>query len=241
MKQTFFITTLILSFLSCNLISNHTHDGQYKANVFNDATMSWVHAEIIDLDGNTMSVKSISIVDSSILSEFKTACTQYNDRIEFKNKDGILQLARFDVDGNLKYGEYTYKLFKDEDTTSTQIGSGEGIGNDSATMTQAPMIKKGNDSDSKRISDDGLSLLGSFMEDTRINPEYYNVYKHKGILTIKNANSNQEEIICMGTIRNDGRIIDSNNTETNFKYKKHLLYKLKNDHWVKFVDQTDGM
>jgi hypothetical protein len=234
MKQIFFTTILTLLFSSCNLISNHSHDGKYKSNVFNDATLSWVHTEIIELDGNTMSVKSISIIDSSILSEFKTECTQYNDRVEFKNKNGIVQIARFDGNGNLKYGEYTYKI-QNEDPSSTQSNSVTGTEKKSAKL-----IKEKNN-ETKETSDDDLSLLGSFLEDTSINPEYYNLYKKNGILTIKNANSNQEEIICKGSIRKDGRIIDSNNVETIFKYKNHFLYKLKNGNWIKFVDQTDEM
>ncbi|MGZ3922066.1 MAG: hypothetical protein ACXVC7_17330, partial [Bacteroidia bacterium] len=52
--------------LSCT--TNHYHDGKYKANVFN-STMTWVSEVQVDLDGNTLHVKHLSIVDGSIEEE----------------------------------------------------------------------------------------------------------------------------------------------------------------------------
>lgn len=68
-----------------------------------------MHEEQIELDGSTMHVVERSVIDSSIQAEYKTTCKQFPDRVEFKNKNGIVEVCRFDDDGNFKYGDYTYK------------------------------------------------------------------------------------------------------------------------------------
>lgn len=106
MKKVIFCV-LPLAFISCT--SKHLHDGTYKANVFTDASLSWVRSEEIELKGSDMYYRSVSVVDGSIGSEFKTTCIQYQDRIEFKGKDGVDYVARIDNQGNISYGAYTYK------------------------------------------------------------------------------------------------------------------------------------
>jgi superfamily I DNA and RNA helicase len=110
MKPLHYLIPLIL--LSCT--TNHSHDGKYKAAVFTNASLTWVNDQEIELEGNTMDIKALSVVDTTILAEFKTTCKQFDDRIEFKGKDGVTVVARFDKDGNLKYGEYIYEKINDE-------------------------------------------------------------------------------------------------------------------------------
>ncbi len=107
-----FIFLAPLFLVSCSE-GSHSHDGKYKAGVFN-SSMTWVTNEEVELDGNVMYFRSSSIIDKSTLSEYKTSCEQFVDRVEFKGKDGLTLIGRFDKDGNLNYGEYTYKKVLEE-------------------------------------------------------------------------------------------------------------------------------
>jgi hypothetical protein len=262
MKQIFLITSLFLFLYSCK-ISNHSHDGQYKSNVFNDATMSWIHTEIIELDGNTLSVKSISIIDGSILSEFKTDCTQYDDRVEFKNKNGVVQVARFDVNGNLKYGEYVYRKIKDEDTstelTFTNANTTQQIAtkynNDKVkgkTVNTVAIRKTPSGEVIKTYSDDQVSydyvqnvipnsseffFQGTKNFDGHIDDNYV-VSIHGNRIIIKDP-TNADSILLDGTTK-EGRILNKQRVESKFRFKKSTLYYHgETNEWYVFEPSMD--
>jgi hypothetical protein len=114
MRTFLFYLIISVSVIACT--ENHFHDGGYKATIFTDGSMSWVNDEVIELDGNFITIKFISVVNKSILSEYKKTCKQYQDRIEYRNKDGIDFVVRFDEQGNMKYGEYVYKRINSKGT-----------------------------------------------------------------------------------------------------------------------------
>jgi hypothetical protein len=94
-----------LTHISCT--DNHSHDGIYEANVLS-------HKEILEVNGNEIDYKGI--LDNKVAEEIKTTCQQFNDRIEFKDKNGLIRVLRIDSAGNLISGEYIYKKEKDEES-----------------------------------------------------------------------------------------------------------------------------
>lgn len=116
--------------MSCT--GNHLHDGSYRANVFTDASLSWVITEELKIEGNDLYYTSRSAFDKKVFEEIKLECSQYPDRIEYKDKNGLTRILRFTEKGSLKYGEYTYEKFNPD--------SG-GLNIDDQKKSQ-PLIKK---------------------------------------------------------------------------------------------------
>lgn len=104
------IILIIGTLFSCNSTGNY-HDGKYKTGVFN-SNMTWVRYEEIEIKGNELYYKSFSVTGEPG-NEFKTSCEQFPDRVEFKAKGGITSIARFNENGDMTFGEYTYKKIKD--------------------------------------------------------------------------------------------------------------------------------
>ena len=198
--------TILLCFIplimaSCN--GNHNHDGKYKANVFTDASLSWVRTEQIELDGDVMYYKSTSIVDNTTLSEFKIPCNQYADRVEFKNKDGITCIARFDQNGDLKFQEYTYKKITGNDTESSLTEK-----KSSKQLMKPERVLKSKIKEPQPKSNINESFqVGYYVENKEVNPETFTLYLMNEVYSIKTINTedSEEQEVCSGTFRKDGR------------------------------------
>lgn len=230
--------------LSCT--SNHQHDGKYKAAVFTNASMTWVNDEEIEFNGNDMIFKSMSITDGSLLSEQRLSCTQYPDRIEYKGKDGIINIVRLDENGNLKYGEYTYKKVDPNQTEIIKVNKEE------------PLIKKNGDGsysinlserkNKKAVTEEKLSkedhnLVGDFVEEGDLNQDRLLLYLQNNIFIIRQVDKEYQsvEILFTGSRRQDGRFIKNDGQESDFKQKDDNLYKFSNNKWIKYENQICGM
>jgi hypothetical protein len=231
------ISFIVLSLLiSCS--GNHYHDGKYKATVFSNAAMTWVNDEEIEISGNEMYLKSKSSFGDEVYREFKTTCIQYPDRVEYKGKDGITVVVRFDKDGNFKYGEFVYeKVNPNQKVDPKKVELKPLIReNDNGAITFLP---KENRQSTGNDADDFAAL---FVEDKEYYPETLNLRLNGEVFTITLLSDNDKEtFLCSGSRNNEGRIIDVNGNETAFKIKEGMLYRKKQGQWVKYLDQTCGM
>jgi hypothetical protein len=246
--------SLLITLISCS--GNHFHDGIYKGNVFNN-NLTWVQEEQIELNGSKMHVRERSVIDSSIQAEYKTTCSQFEDRIEFKDKNGIVVVGRFDDDGNLKYGDYTYKRADNGENQKTET---------SAPEAGKPVIKKGADgrftavstNTTKKPSKAELRKIKTYSDgevsyyyvDTigiNENEPFFQGNKNFGghiddvySVTISGDQikitepADEDKVLVEGTIKN-GKILDSSGSESNFRFKNSLLYYHgQQDQWYVF-------
>jgi len=226
--------SLLLFFIPILLASctgNHYHDGKYKANVFTDASLSWVRTEQIELDGNDMYYRSTSIIDNTVQSEFKTSCNQYPDRIEFKNKDGITCIARFDQDGNLKFQEYTYKKIMG-DTTERNLSERKS----STQLKQVTEISK--------LKIDEPQTKGTFFIGTKsfCSSEYEDdcieiTITRNGDVTLSDP-TDEVSPSRVGHLQGSA-IVTANGKDLLIKYKPYHLYMKRGDKWIDFNELKD--
>lgn len=250
------IVVVYLSLLLVSCSDNHFHDGIYKANVFN-SNLTWVHEEQIELAGSTMHVTERSAIDNSIQAEYKTSCNQFEDRIEFKDKNGVTIIGRFDDQGNLKYGDYTYNRTDNIDGIATK------------PVVQKPLIKKVDNRRFAMLPDDKTSAKPSqrhlqdiktysdgeisydYVESvsTNINEPFFqgnksfaghidDVYDveidgEQIKITAPQENARME---LSGTIK-DGKILTESGEESKFRYRSSLLYYHgQSDQWHVFYE-----
>ncbi|WP_313578217.1 hypothetical protein [Chishuiella sp.] len=90
MKTKLFIySSLLITLISCSLIANHYHDGQYQGDIFFfDVTWS-INGNVITVNNN---LTGISKVD----------CKQFPNYIEYKEKDGSKKIIEVLQNGNLR-------------------------------------------------------------------------------------------------------------------------------------------
>jgi hypothetical protein len=247
---------LLITLMSCS--GNHFHDGIYKGNVFNN-NLTWVQEEEIELNGSTMHVTERSVFDSSIQAEYKTTCNQFEDRIEFKDKNGIVVIGRFDDNGNLKYGDYTYKRAGNNENQirETSLPKPEKpvvekntVG--SLTALSTSTSKKPTKADLRKIktySDGEVSY--DYVDTIAINENepFFQGNKSFGghiddvfSVTISGDQikitepQDEDKVLVEGTIKN-GKILDPSGSESKFRYKNSLLYyHAVEDEWYVFYE-----
>jgi len=255
MKKLLLYFTLLF-IVSCS--SNNYHDGKYQDSVFTNASLTWVNKEQIELKGNEMYITTLSIIDNSIIAEFKTTCTQYPEKIEFKGKDGITYIARVDEDGNIKYGEYTYKKIRSDDYIVEQRIPKALIENSDNNKTaklpdekEKPQAQHENNliSEIKTYSDKDVRY--NYVEDVKPdkNEKFFQGSKTfdghiddvYGVMIKGNkvkiySPQDGDEIILNGQI-NNGSILDESGQESRFIYINPLLfYKNRNNEWFVFKE-----
>jgi len=231
------IYCLLLFIASCS--SNHYHDGKYKATIFTNANLTWVNDEEIELNGNEMHCTSFSVIDNKILREYKTTCKQFEDRIEYKDKNGMTVIMRPDGNGNISFGEYTYERMEGKEIID------ENNSKEEEPVESMETSVKNTKTDQKNIlkPDNGESLhIGAFIEATDYNPEMFDLYLKGDIYTIsKPKELGRGQTICTGTFKKNGIMVDRNGKGTGFKLIEGELYRLKNNTWVKYEDQMCGL
>lgn len=222
-----FYCVYILS--SCNTTS--LLDGTYRATVFSNSQLSWVHYEELEITGSELHFRAISVADSKILNEFKTSCTQFQDRLEFKDKNGLIMIARVDENGNLKYGDYTYKKIvsenlqpEEKETTKTS--------SDKNLEKELPLLVN---------NEDSLSI-GFFIDEEGNHQEQYYLYllNDKSYL-ITTKENDQDQKIFSGKKDKYGRLLDSYNKVSDYKIVVDTLFIRKDGNWIKFINQSCGM
>ena len=222
-----FILSATLFLISCSK-GDHSHDGKYKASVFN-ASMTWVTNEEVKLDGNVMYFRSTSIGDNSTISEYKTSCEQFPDRVEFKGKDGLTLVGRFDKDENLKYGEYTYKKVLEENgkvnTPDKKSSSQKNEQEVSVTNTNEPKTQ-------------GTFFIGtkSFCSQEREDECIEITIKENGDISFSDPTDGASKLTT-GHIEG-ATIVDANGKDLFIKYKPFHLYMKKGVRWVDFNELT---
>ena len=93
MKTKLLIYSLLLTnLMSCSLISNHYHDGQYESNIsfFN---IVW------NINGNEITI------NNSLTGISKIDCKQFPNHIEYKVIDGSTKIIKVLQNGNLKVND----------------------------------------------------------------------------------------------------------------------------------------
>jgi hypothetical protein len=226
----------LLPLIAISCTNNHYHDGKYQASVFTDGSMSWVRNEEIELRGSDMYYRSLSLADNSILNELKITCVQYEGHIEFKNKDGITVIARIDEDGNIKYGEYTYKKVGDEEpVTETANESVQPLikNNGDGTITLNDEKKKGEPEETVETTATNFFFTGTKKFSDGDGWEYLVTIKGKEITLKLYPTANNEfysdkkkpKEVITGHIEG-GEIITPENS---FRIESGALYELNNE------------
>ncbi|MFT3919926.1 hypothetical protein [Cloacibacterium sp.] len=92
MKKLLFLLVVTLTILSCNSKGNHYHDGKYQTKLF----FVEVNCEI---NGSEITI------NNSVAGISKLKCTQYPDRIEYEEKNGVTRVLTALENGDLKLNE----------------------------------------------------------------------------------------------------------------------------------------
>lgn len=91
MKKLLFLFVTI-TILSCNYKGNHYHDGKYRTEIF--------IAEVnVEISGSEVTI------DNSLAGISKLKCTQYPDRIEYEEENGVTRVLVALENGDLKLNE----------------------------------------------------------------------------------------------------------------------------------------
>ena len=240
MKYTYLLL-IPLFFISCKEEA-HYHDGFYKANIIDFNNIYNSHKETIKVTGNSIILSKYSF-DGVFLGETVISCKQYPDKIEFQD-NGFTKVLRYqDSDTSLMLNELAVFKYigKEGDIIVTKAKS-------------KPLIKNNNNGTITLLPDEKINPVKFVPPDIKENEEeipigvyasetgWFNVYQKGNNYTIKKPGIDEnDEEICTGTLRKDGRIIDSAGNETSFKFKKNILYQMVNGIWIKYDDQTCGM
>lgn len=98
MKNTF---GLLICFMLCSC-ANHYNDGVYKANI--NSGKSLLSTEIITIDGNQILEEKYTLLNNTD-EKLRYECEQFQDRIEFKQINGVTKILTKDENGNLRLSD----------------------------------------------------------------------------------------------------------------------------------------
>lgn len=100
MRKILYLLMVGIIIVSCNS-ENHYHDGKYQTQI--------MFAEVIlQISGNEV------IVENSLSGTSQFNCTQYSDRIEYEEDNGITRILMALENGDLKFNDQIVFNKKDD-------------------------------------------------------------------------------------------------------------------------------
>lgn len=117
--KTLLYCLLVFLFTSCT--SNHYHDGIYKGTVYAGGSLFNTHEEVLTVKGNEILVEKYTL-GGSLAEKLKVSCTQFPDRIEFKEREGVTKILTVADNGDLQLNEAVvfHKLNPNEEVVVTK-------------------------------------------------------------------------------------------------------------------------